>query len=210
MVFRNDEAIEQEARCDDDAQETHSYGHTSVVVRDATPSAAQAAGISTVYQEVNLCPNLSVAENLFAGRYPRGRLGLVDWKQVRAGARALLRELHLDIDVDRPLSGYPVAVQQMVAIARALGVSARVLVLDEPTSSLDEGEVRELFAVMRRLRERGIAILFVTHFLDQVYAVSDRITVLRNGGLVGEFLPAQLQRFMARHPQVDVRRGRRA
>ena len=161
-------------------------------IAPATPLDAQREGISTVYQEVNLCPNLSVAENLFAGRYPRGRLGLVDWKQVRAGARALLRELHLDIDVDRPLSGYPVAVQQMVAIARALGVSARVLVLDEPTSSLDEGEVRELFAVMRRLRERGMAILFVTHFLDQVYAVSDRITVLRNGGLVGEFLPVQL------------------
>ncbi len=140
---------------------------------------------------MNLCPNLSVAENLYAGRYPR-RFGLIDWKQVREGARALLRELNLDIDVDLPLSSYPVAVQQMVAIARALGVSARVLVLDEPTSSLDEDEVRELFAVMRRLRDRGMAILFVTHFLDQVYAVSDRITVLRNGTLVGEYLPAQL------------------
>jgi monosaccharide-transporting ATPase len=161
-------------------------------IAPATPLDAQRAGISTVYQEVNLCPNLSVAENLFAGRYPHTRLGLVDWKQVREGARALLGELQLDIDVDLPLAHYPVAVQQMVAIARALGVSARVLVLDEPTSSLDEGEVRELFAVMRRLRERGMAILFVTHFLDQVYAVSDRITVLRNGALVGEFLPAQL------------------
>ena len=160
-------------------------------IAPATPLQAQAEGISTVYQEVNLCPNLSVAENLYAGRYPR-RFGLVDWKQVCAGARALLRELHLDIDVDRPLSGYPVAVQQMVAIARTLGVSARVLVLDEPTSSLDEGEVRELFAVMRRLRERGMAILFVTHFLDQVYAVADRITVLRNGRLVGEYRTAEL------------------
>ncbi len=160
-------------------------------IAPATPLQAQAEGISTVYQEVNLCPNLSVAENLYAGRYPR-RFGLVDWKQVREGARALLRELHLDIDVDLPLAHYPVAVQQMVAIARALGVSARVLVLDEPTSSLDEGEVRELFAVMRRLRERGLAILFVTHFLDQVYAVADRITVLRNGGVVGEYLTAEL------------------
>jgi simple sugar transport system ATP-binding protein len=160
-------------------------------IAPASPLQAQREGISTVYQEVNLCPNLSVAENLYAGRYPR-RFGLIDWKQVREGARALLRELHLDIDVDLPLSSYPVAVQQMVAIARALGVSAKVLVLDEPTSSLDEGEVRELFAVMRRLRERGMAILFVTHFLDQVYAVSDRITVLRNGTLVGEYLPAQL------------------
>src|SRR5690606_10322536 len=101
-------------------------------------------------------------------------------------------ELQLDLDVDRPLSSCPVAIQQMVAIARALGVSAKVLVLDEPTSSLDEGEVRELFAVMRRLRERGMAILFVTHFLDQVYEVSDRITVLRNGALVGEYLPSEL------------------
>src|SRR5690606_24588141 len=120
------------------------------------------------------------------------RFGLVDWRRVRAGARELLAELRLDIDVDMPLSSYPVAIQQMVAIARALGVSARVLILDEPTSSLDEGEVRELFAVMRRLRERGMAILFVTHFLDQVYAVSDRITVLRNGALVGEYTPAEL------------------
>lgn len=158
-----------------------------------TPLQAQHAGISTVYQEVNLCPNLSVAENIYAGRYPRRRwTGAIDWKQVREGARALLGELNLDIDVELPLAHYPVAVQQMVAIARALGVSARVLVLDEPTSSLDEGEVRELFRVMGRLRERGMAILFVTHFLDQVYAVSDRITVLRNGRLVGEYLPADL------------------
>ena len=160
-------------------------------IAPATPLDAQRAGISTVYQEVNLCPNLSVAENLYAGRYPR-RFGMIDWRRVRDGARALLAELHLDLDVDRPLSSCPVAIQQMVAIARALGVSARVLILDEPTSSLDEGEVAELFAVMRRLRERGMAILFVTHFLDQVYAVSDRITVLRNGGLVGEYLPADL------------------
>jgi galactofuranose transport system ATP-binding protein len=156
-------------------------------VAPATPLEAQREGISTVYQEVNLCPNLTVAENLFAGRYPRNRLGLIDHAGVRRGARDLLSELHLDIDVDRLLGSYPVAVQQMVAIARALGVSARVLILDEPTSSLDQHEVRELFAVMRQLRDRGLAILFVTHFLDQVYAVSDRITVLRNGQLVGEF-----------------------
>lgn len=162
-------------------------------IAPASPLDAQREGISTVYQEVNLCPNLSVAENLFAGRFPR-RFGLVDWGRVRAGARELLGELQLDIDVDRPLASYPVAIQQMVAIARALGVSAKVLILDEPTSSLDEDEVRQLFAVMGRLRDRGMAILFVTHFLDQVYAVSDRITVLRNGGLVGEYLPADLPR----------------
>lgn len=160
-------------------------------IAPADPLDAQRLGISTVYQEVNLCPNLSVAENLFAGRFPR-RYGLVQWSRVRAQARALLAELQLELDMDRPLSGYPVAIQQMVAIARALGVSAKVLILDEPTSSLDEDEVRQLFAVMRRLRERGMAILFVTHFLDQVYAVSDRITVLRNGTLVGEYAPAEL------------------
>jgi galactofuranose transport system ATP-binding protein len=156
-------------------------------IAPSTPLEAQREGISTVYQEVNLCPNLTVAENLFAGRYPRNRLGLIDHAGVRKAARELLAQLQLQIDVDRPLGSYPVAIQQMVAIARALGVSARVLVLDEPTSSLDQHEVRELFAVMRRLRDRGLAILFVTHFLDQVYAISDRITVLRNGQLVGEF-----------------------
>ncbi|HWU70445.1 MAG TPA: sugar ABC transporter ATP-binding protein [Pseudoxanthomonas sp.] len=158
-----------------------------------SPLQAQRAGISTVYQEVNLCPNLSVAENLYAGRYPRRRLlGTIDWALVRRGARELLRQLHLDIDVDAPLGSFPVAIQQMVAIARALGVSARVLILDEPTSSLDESEVRELFRILAQLRERGMAILFVTHFLDQVYAVSDRITVLRNGRLVGEYVAAEL------------------
>ncbi|HZV37160.1 MAG TPA: sugar ABC transporter ATP-binding protein [Pseudoxanthomonas sp.] len=163
------------------------------VIAPATPLQAQHAGISTVYQEVNLCPNLSVAENLYAGRYPRRRLlGTIDWAQVRRGARELLGQLHLDIDVDAPLGGYPVAVQQMVAIARALGVSARVLILDEPTSSLDESEVKELFRVIAQLRARGMAILFVTHFLDQVYAVSDRITVLRNGRRVGEYAVAEL------------------
>ncbi|MEO6079671.1 MAG: sugar ABC transporter ATP-binding protein [Steroidobacteraceae bacterium] len=163
------------------------------VIAPATPLQAQHEGISTVYQEVNLCPNLSVAENLYAGRYPRHRWsGLIDRTKMRADARALLAGLHLQIDVDQLLGSYPVAVQQMVAIARALGVSARVLILDEPTSSLDQNEVRELFAVMRRLREGGMAILFVTHFLDQVYAVSDRITVLRNGAPVGEYLTAEL------------------
>ncbi|MCF7220375.1 sugar ABC transporter ATP-binding protein [Marilutibacter chinensis] len=161
-------------------------------ISPATPLEAQHEGISTVYQEVNLCPNLSVAENLFAGRFPCNRFGLIDWAQVRRGARELLAQLHLDLDVDSPLESHPVAMQQMVAIARALAVSARVLILDEPTSSLDEGEVRELFRVMCRLRERGMAILFVTHFLDQVYAVADRITVLRNGRRVGEYLPAEL------------------
>jgi simple sugar transport system ATP-binding protein len=159
----------------------------------SSPADAQRLGISTVYQEVNLCPNLSVAENIIGGRYPRRRwTRAIDWKAVNAHAREVLAGLNLDIDPKRPLSDFPVAVQQMVAIARALSVSAKLLILDEPTSSLDEREVQELFAVMRRLREQGMAILFVTHFLDQMYAVSDRITVLRNGRLVGEYAAAAL------------------
>ncbi|WP_155615917.1 ATP-binding cassette domain-containing protein, partial [Xanthomonas translucens] len=162
-------------------------------IAPASPLQAQQLGISTVYQEVNLCPNLSVAENIFAGRYPlQGWPRRIDWRRVEREARECLQRLGVDIDVRRALCAYPVAVQQMVAIARALSVSARVLILDEPTSSLDEGEVAELFRVMRGLREQGMAILFVTHFLDQVYAVSDRISVLRNGRLVGEYLAAEL------------------
>jgi galactofuranose transport system ATP-binding protein len=165
------------------------------VIHPTSPAAAQRLGISTVYQEVNLCPNLSVAENIFAGRYPRkGAAGgwRIDWSRMAMDARALLARLHLDIDVTRLLASYPVAVQQMVAIARALSVEAKVLILDEPTSSLDEQEVERLFAVLRRLRDEGMAILFVTHFLAQMVAISDRITVLRNGELVGEYLKADL------------------
>jgi galactofuranose transport system ATP-binding protein len=164
-------------------------------VRAASPVDAQHLGISTVYQEVNLCPNLSVAENIFSGRYPRhGALGVwsIDWALMRRESVAMLARLNLDIDVTQTLSSYSVAVQQMVAIARALSISAQVLILDEPTSSLDDEEVERLFAVLRLLRDKGMAILFVTHFLDQVYALCDRITVLRNGELVGEHLTENL------------------
>ncbi|HJV64028.1 MAG TPA: sugar ABC transporter ATP-binding protein, partial [Albitalea sp.] len=156
-----------------------------------SPLEAQRLGISTVYQEVNLCPNLTVAENIFAGRYPR-RGWRIDWPAMNRQARELLARLNIEIDVTLPLARYPVAVQQMVAIARSLSVSAGVLILDEPTSSLDDEEVQRLFAVLRRLRDEGMAILFVTHFLDQVYALADRITVLRNGELVGEHLVRDL------------------
>ncbi|MFC6083050.1 sugar ABC transporter ATP-binding protein [Sphaerisporangium aureirubrum] len=157
------------------------------------PLAAQQAGISTVYQELNLCANLSVAENIFIGREPR-RLGRIQWGRVRRDAAALLARLEIDVDVAEPLSSYSPAIRQMVAIARAVDIEARVLVLDEPTSSLDAGEVAQLFRVMRRLKEQGIAILFVTHFLEQVYEASDRVTVLRNGRLVGEYRTAELPR----------------
>ncbi len=161
----------------------------------ASPLEAQHFGISTVYQEVNLCANLSVAENIFAGRYPRhGARGAwrIDWARMQRDASALLQRLNLSIDVTQTLGSYSVAVQQMVAIARGLSISAQVLILDEPTSSLDDDEVERLFGVLRQLREQGMAILFVTHFLDQVYALCDRITVLRNGQLVGEYLASEL------------------
>jgi len=163
-------------------------------IRPRSTQDAQALGISTVYQEVNLCPNLSVAENIFIGRYPR-RFGFVDWRTMRRQAAELLGRLQIEIDVARPLATYPLAIQQMVAIARALHTDARVLILDEPTSSLDEAEVQTLFGVLRRLRAEGMAILFVTHFLDQTYAISDRITVMRNGEREGEYLCAELSRL---------------
>ena len=158
-----------------------------------SPRDAEALGISTVYQEVNLIPDLSVEENILLGRQPR-RFGLIDWKALRVRARAALARIGLDLDPAQPLSALPLALRQMVAIARALDLNARLLVLDEPTSSLDEREVESLFAVMRRLRGEGLGLVFVTHFLDQVYAVSDTITVLRNGEGAGESPAAELPR----------------
>ncbi|NUB10534.1 sugar ABC transporter ATP-binding protein [Azospirillum sp. Vi22] len=155
---------------------------------------AQRLHIGTVYQEVNLLPNLSVAENLFLGRQPM-RFGFVDRGAMRRRARAVLIPYGLTLDVTAPLGRFSVATQQIVAIARAVDMSAKVLILDEPTASLDAQEVAVLFKVMRTLRSRGIGIVFVTHFLDQVYALCDRITVLRNGRLVGERPTAELPRL---------------
>ncbi|MGY2051442.1 sugar ABC transporter ATP-binding protein [Methylobacterium sp. JK268] len=157
---------------------------------------AARAGIATVYQEVGLLANLTVAQNLFLGREPT-RFGLVRGREMRRRAEALLAGFGLSIDVGAPLGRYPVAVQHLVAIARAVDLSARALILDEPTASLDTAEVAVLFGVMRRLAARGIGIVFVTHFLEQVYAVTDRITVLRNGRLVTE-------RETARFPRLDL------
>jgi monosaccharide-transporting ATPase len=155
---------------------------------------AQALGIRTVYQEVNLCTNLSVAENICAGRFPR-KWGRIDWAAVNAEATRVLSQMDIAIDVTAPLSRYSLSIQQMVAIARALRISARVLILDEPTSSLDDAAVQRLFTVLRRLRDQGLAILFVTHFLDQTYALADRITVMRNGETEGEYLASDLSRL---------------
>jgi monosaccharide-transporting ATPase len=152
------------------------------------------AGIATVYQEVNLLANLSVAQNLFLGRQPM-RFGLVQQSEMRRRAKVLLAEFGIDIDVAAPLGDYSVAIQHLVAIARAVDLSARVLILDEPTSSLDRHEVEILFRVMRQLARRRIGIIFVSHFLDQIYEISDRITVLRNGLLIGERETATLPRL---------------
>lgn len=163
-------------------------------IRPGSPREAEACGISTVYQEVNLIPHLSVAENICLGRQPTV-FGFVKWRAIRERAERALRRLDLALDVSRQLSSCSIAIQQMVALARALDVSARLLILDEPTSSLDEREVAELFAVMKKLRAEGLGIVFVTHFLDQVYSVCDRITVLRNGRHVGEYRTADLPRL---------------
>lgn len=171
--------------------EIHVEGVEGPVVNHSTLD-AQKNGISTVYQEINLCPNLSVAENLFIGRQPLTKLGFIDKKTMEARAKTLMKELDINIDVTRNLENYSIAIQQMIAIARAVDMDCRILILDEPTSSLDDNEVEKLFTLMRRLREKGVGIIFVTHFLEQVYAVCDRITILRNGTLVGEYLIADL------------------
>jgi galactofuranose transport system ATP-binding protein len=159
-----------------------------------SPQHSQELGISTVYQEVNLCTNISVAENIMLGHEPH-RLGSIDWRKMNVLARRALARLSIDIDVTRPLDNYSIAIQQMVAIARSLEIaSAKILILDEPTSSLDVNETNQLFEVMRKLKGDGIGIIFITHFLDQVYQVSDRITILRNGHLVGTYETASLSR----------------
>src|ERR1700676_133054 len=163
---------------------------------DIAPRSAKAAldeGIATVYQEVNLLPNLSVAQNLFLGRQPT-RFGVVQEGEMRRRAKVLLAEFGLHVDVAMSLGEYSVAVQHVCAIARAVDLSARVLILDEPTASLDRHEVEMLLKTMRALAARAIGILFVTHFLDQVYEIAGRITVLRNGKLIGERATAQLAR----------------
>ena len=151
----------------------------------SSPAASQAAGISTVYQEINLCTNLTVAENMMLGREPR-RFGGINRRAMNLQAGKTLDRLGLKIDPASQLGQHPIAVQQLVAIARAVDVDCKVLILDEPTSSLDSDEVAKLFEVMRTLREQGVAIVFVSHFLDQIFEISDRLTVLRNGALVGE------------------------
>ncbi len=159
-----------------------------------SPQDAQMKGISTVYQEITLCPNLTVAENMFIGRTADK---VVHWKEYEKRATEILNNLSIPARASQELSSCSLAVQQMVAIARAVDMNCKVLILDEPTSSLDDKEVAMLFQLMRDLKSRGVGIVFVTHFLEQVYEISDRITVLRNGELVGEYLVKDL-------PQVEL------
>ena len=156
-----------------------------------SPQDAQNMGISTVYQEITLCPNLSVAENMFIGR---GSERTIHWRAMQRAATELLSRLNIPARATQQLSTCSLAVQQMVAIARAVNMDCKVLILDEPTSSLDEREVQKLFSLMRDLKARGVGIIFITHFLEQVYEVCDRITVLRNGELVGSYETKDLPR----------------
>lgn len=149
-----------------------------------SPQEAQKNGISTVYQEITLCPNLTVAENMFIGRTNDATM---NWKKINEDTETILKSLDIPATATQQLSNCSIAVQQMIAIARAVDMECKVLILDEPTSSLDEQEVAKLFKVMRDLKARGVGIIFVTHFLDQVYEVCDKITVLRDGQLVGEY-----------------------
>ena len=160
-----------------------------VVIR--SPREAQNMGISTVYQEITLCPNLTVAENMYIGR---GKNQIMDWKKMNTEADKILENLKIPAKATQQLSNCSIAIQQMVAIARAVDMDCKVLILDEPTSSLDDSEVEKLFGLMRNLKARGVGIIFVTHFLDQVYEVCDKITVLRDGQLVGEYVIEDLPR----------------
>lgn len=163
-------------------------GETSI----RSPQEAQRMGISTVYQEISLCPNLTVAENIFIGREEKV---YENWRKINREAGRILKGLDIPAKANQQLSSCSLAVQQMVAIARAVDMDCKVLILDEPTSSLDEQEVQKLFALMRELKEKGVGIIFVTHFLDQVYEVCDRITILCDGSLVGTYEAAQLPRI---------------
>jgi galactofuranose transport system ATP-binding protein len=160
----------------------------------SSPLAAQHAGISTIYQEINLVPLMSVARNLFLNREPR-RLGIIDSARMKRDARRILREYGVDVNVGRPLRELGLGAQQMVAIARAVQIDARVVIMDEPTSSLEAREVETLFKVIERLRTQGIAIIYVSHRLDELFRICDRLTVMRDGRVVHQGEMAELDRL---------------
>lgn len=160
----------------------------------ARPLDAQRSGVSTIYQEVNLVPLMSVAQNIFLGREPTNRWGLIDFRRMNAEAAALLSGYGIPVDAQRQLASLPLGVQQMVALARAVSVDARVVIMDEPTSSLEAREVETLFRVIGMLREQGIAIVYVSHRMDEIYRVCETVTVLRDGRSVHTGLLTNLSR----------------
>ena len=166
-------------------------------------------GISTIYQEINLVPYRSITENICLGRESR-RFGLLDWAAMHNEARALLSRFKIDVDVRRPLMRFSTATQQMVAIARAIGFKAKLVIMDEPTSSLDEREVNVLFDVIRQLRRSGVSVIFVSHKLDELYAVCDRVTIMRDGRTVrtAEMKDDQQARTGREHAGARRRPGR--
>ena len=174
-----------------DAGEIYIQGHSGAV-EITSPQQAQKLGIGTVYQEIPLCQNLSVAENIFAGRHKKG---IISWRKMNEKAASLLETLGIPAEPSQQLGSCSIAVQQMIAIARAVDMDSRILILDEPTSSLDEKETARLFELMRQLRDKGTGIIFVTHFLDQVYEVCDSLTVLREGKLAGEHAVSDISRI---------------
>jgi monosaccharide-transporting ATPase len=193
---------------------TADAGHLEMdgkLVTFASPLAAQHAGISTIYQEINLVPLMSVARNLFLGREPR-RFGIIDSAAMKRDARRILRDYGVDVNVGRPLRELGLGAQQMVAIARAVQIDARVVIMDEPTSSLEQREVETLFRVIERLREQGIAIVYVSHRLDELFRICDRVTVMRDGRVVHEGPMAELDRLrlvslMLGRDMAEVKRG---
>ncbi len=150
----------------------------------SSPQQAQRAGISTIFQEINLIGYRSVAENIFLGREPLRRFGLLDWAKMNADAAALLARFDVKVDVREPLENFSTAIQQMVAIARAVSFEAKLVIMDEPTSSLDEAEVAVLLRTIMQLKADGVAVVFVSHKLDELYKVCDRVTIMRDGRTV--------------------------
>ncbi|WP_328723308.1 sugar ABC transporter ATP-binding protein [Streptomyces sp. NBC_00247] len=181
-------------------------------VRFARPFEAQQAGISTIYQEVNLVPLMSVARNIFLGREPKNRFGLIDFARMHRETTELLDGFGVRADPKRPLNTLGIGTQQMVALARAVSVNAQVVIMDEPTSSLEPREVETLFRVIANLRERGIAVLYVSHRMDELYRICDRVTVLRDGrhihtGDLADLNRMQLVSMMLGRDMAEVKRS---
>jgi ribose transport system ATP-binding protein len=168
-------------------------------VRLDSPQAALRQGIAMVYQELSGIGQLSVAENVCLGRQPTGRLGRIDWPRMVREAQQQLHELDLDLDVTRRLDRYPLVIRQMVEIARGLHSGAQMLILDEPTSALSPPEARKLFELIGRLRERGVAIVFISHFLEDVLEICDRVTILKDGQRLETTPAAQLDKHYVIH-----------